>query len=129
MRVLCHLVLSNQEVALVRPGSAPGPSGTVRPKIRQIAHQCAVMYHPPDGGGLYMKSLSFTEFRNRASEILTLVEKGETVRVIRHVKPVAKIVPAESEEKIPSWKRPGLRLGRPSAALSKAILQERRRSR
>jgi prevent-host-death family protein len=76
-----------------------------------------------------MKSLSFTEFRKRASEILTLVEKGETVRVIRHGKPVAKIVPAESEEKIPSWKRPGLRLVRPSAALSKAILQERRRSR
>ena len=46
-----------------------------------------------------MKSLSFTEFRKRASEILTLVEKGETVRVIRHGKTVAKIVPAESEEK------------------------------
>ncbi|HET9788852.1 MAG TPA: type II toxin-antitoxin system Phd/YefM family antitoxin [Pyrinomonadaceae bacterium] len=41
-----------------------------------------------------MKTLSFTEFRKRASEILTLVEKGETVRVIRHGKTVAKIVPA-----------------------------------
>src|SRR5262245_49243024 len=95
----------------------------------QIAHQCAVMYNQLKGGGPYMKSLSFTEFRKRASEILTLVEKGETVHVIRHGKPVAKIVPAESEEKIPSWKRPGLRLVRPSAALSKAILQERRKSR
>jgi antitoxin (DNA-binding transcriptional repressor) of toxin-antitoxin stability system len=54
-----------------------------------------------------MKSLSFTEYRKRASEILTLVEKGETVRVIRHGKIVAKIVPAETKEKIPSWKQPG----------------------
>lgn len=76
-----------------------------------------------------MKSLSFTEFRKRASEILTLVEKGETVRVIRHGKIVARIVPAETEETIPSWKQPGLRLVRPAASLSKAILEERRKSR
>jgi prevent-host-death family protein len=82
-----------------------------------------------DGGALSMKSLSFTEFRKRASEILTLVEKGETVRVIRHGKTVAKIVPAETEEKIPSWKQPASRLIRPAASLSKAILEERRKSR
>ena len=76
-----------------------------------------------------MKSLSFTEFRKRASEILTLVEMGETVRVIRHGKAVAKIVPDETEEKTPSWKRPGLRLVRAGASLSKAILEERRKSR
>ena len=76
-----------------------------------------------------MKSLSYTEFRKRASEILTLVEKGETVHVIRHGKMVAKIIPAESAEKMPSWKRPGLRLVRPGASLSKAILEERRKSR
>lgn len=76
-----------------------------------------------------MKSLSFTEFRNRASEILTLVEKGETVRIIRHGKTVAKIVPAQSEKKTLSWKRPGLRLVSTGASLSKAILEERRKSR
>ena len=76
-----------------------------------------------------MKSLSFTEFRKRASEILTLVEKGETVRVVRHGKTVAKIIPAETEEKTLSWKRPGLRLVRAGASLSKAILEERRKSR
>ena len=43
-----------------------------------------------------MKSFLFTEFLKRASEILTLVEKGETVCVIRHGKTVAKIVPAEN---------------------------------
>ena len=76
-----------------------------------------------------MKSLSFTEFRKRASEILTLVEKGETVRVVRHGKAVAKITPVETEEKTLSWKRPGLRLVRAGASLSKAILEERRKSR
>ena len=76
-----------------------------------------------------MRSLSFTEFRKKASEILTLVEKGETVRVLRHGKAIAKIIPAETEPKRLSWKRPGLRLVRPGASLSKAILEERRKSR
>lgn len=78
---------------------------------------------------LRMKSLSFTEFRKKASEVLTLVEKGETIRVTRHGKTVAKIVPAETEEETPSWKRAGLRLVRPGASLTKAILDERRKSR
>ena len=76
-----------------------------------------------------MKSLSFTEFRKKASEILSLVEKGETIRVLRHGKAIAKIVPAETDEKTLSWKRPGLRLVKPGASLSKAILEERRKSR
>jgi prevent-host-death family protein len=76
-----------------------------------------------------MKSLSFTEFRKKASEILSLVEKGETVRVLRHGKAIAKIIPAETGETTLSWKRPGLRLVKPGASLSKAILEERRKSR
>jgi len=76
-----------------------------------------------------MKSLSFTEFRKKASAILTLVEKGETVRILRHGKAVAKIIPAETEPKTLSWQRPGLRLVRPGASLSQAILDERRKSR
>ncbi|HEX2227099.1 MAG TPA: type II toxin-antitoxin system Phd/YefM family antitoxin [Candidatus Binatia bacterium] len=71
-----------------------------------------------------MKTLSFTEFRKRASEVFTLVEKGETVLVIRHGKPVAKIVPADAEETIPSWKRSGFRLIQPGASLSRAILRK-----
>ena len=76
-----------------------------------------------------MKSLSFTEFRKKASEILSLVEKGEEVRVLRHGKAIAKIIPAETRENTPSWKRAGLRLVKPGASLSKAILEERRKSR
>jgi len=76
-----------------------------------------------------MKSLSFTDFRRKASEILTLVENGETVRVLRHGKTIAKIVPAKEEKESLSWKRPGLRLVRSGASLSKAIVEERRKSR
>jgi antitoxin (DNA-binding transcriptional repressor) of toxin-antitoxin stability system len=57
---------------------------------------------------------------------MDLVEKGETVRVLRHGKAIAKIVPAESREAIPAWKRPGLRLVATGASLSRAVLEERR---
>jgi prevent-host-death family protein len=75
-----------------------------------------------------MKSFSFTEFRKKASEVLSLVEKGETVRVLRHGKTIAKIVPVGTRERTPAWKRPGLRLVSSGASLSKAILDERRKS-
>jgi antitoxin (DNA-binding transcriptional repressor) of toxin-antitoxin stability system len=39
-----------------------------------------------------MKTISFSEFRSKASAIMDLVEKSETVRVLRHRKAVAKIV-------------------------------------
>lgn len=76
-----------------------------------------------------MKSLSFTEFRRKASKVLNLVEQGETVRLLRHGKPIAKIVPVTARETAPSWKRPGLRLVASGASLSKAVLEERRSSR
>ena len=75
-----------------------------------------------------MKTLSFTEFRKNASGILDLVEKGESVRVLRHGKPIAKIVPAALREAKPAWKRPGLRLVVAGASLSRAVLEERRSS-
>ena len=75
-----------------------------------------------------MKTVTFTEFRKRASEVLDLVEDGETVRVLRHGKAVAKIVPADSREARPAWKRPGLRLVAAGARLSRAVLEERRSS-
>jgi prevent-host-death family protein len=79
--------------------------------------------------GLHMKVISFTEFRKNASEVLNLVEKGTTIRVTRHGKTIAKIVPEETSMPEPSWKRSGLRLAAKGAALSKAILEERRSSR
>jgi antitoxin (DNA-binding transcriptional repressor) of toxin-antitoxin stability system len=75
-----------------------------------------------------MTSFSFTEFRKKASKVLNLVEKGETIQLLRHGKAIAKIVPIGSRETKPAWKRPGLRLVISGASLSKAVLEERRRS-
>ena len=55
-----------------------------------------------------MHSVPLSEFRANASAMLDLVEKGETVRILRHGKPVAELVPvvAEASAMVPSWKRP-----------------------
>ena len=75
-----------------------------------------------------MKTLTFTEFRQSASQVLNLVEKGESIRILRHGKAVARIVPADERQPKPAWKRPGLRLVKPGVSLSKAVLEERRSS-
>jgi prevent-host-death family protein len=81
------------------------------------------------GGGVGMKVVSFTEFRKNASEVLNIVEKGATVRITRHGKTIAKIIPENSDKSEPAWKRAGLRLIVNGASLSNAILDERRSSR
>jgi prevent-host-death family protein len=75
-----------------------------------------------------MRTVTFSEFRKNASEVLDLVERGESVRVLRHGKPIAKIVPAALREVKPAWKRPGLRLVASGASLSRAVLEERQSS-
>jgi prevent-host-death family protein len=76
----------------------------------------------------WMKTVTFSEFRKNASEVLDLVENGESIRVLRHGKAIAKIVPAGWREAKPAWKRPGLRLVASGASLSRAVLEERRSS-
>ena len=74
-----------------------------------------------------MRTITFTEFRKQASVLFSDVEKGETLLVLRHGKPIAEISPASAERDAgPSWKRPGLRLTARGASLSSAILEERR---
>jgi len=74
-----------------------------------------------------LKTVTFTEFRKQASGLLAAVENGETLIVLRHGKPIAEVSPISSGKgKIPSWKKPGLRLVIPGVHLSTAILQERR---
>lgn len=75
-----------------------------------------------------MKTVTFTEFRKNASGVLDLVEKGESIRLLRHGRAIAQIVPAGLHESKPAWKRPGLRLVTAGAGLSKAVLEERRAS-
>ena len=73
-----------------------------------------------------MRTINFTEFRSNASLLLSEVEKGEIVLILRHGKPIAQISPPEKKNNgIPSWKRSGLRLLTTGKDLSSAILEER----
>lgn len=73
-----------------------------------------------------MITIPFTEFRRNASGLLTRVEKGEVLLVVRHGRPIAEIAPvAQGEARSPSWKRPGLRLVSKGVKLSAAILEDR----
>ncbi len=75
-----------------------------------------------------MKVVTFTEFRQNAATYFDVVEKGETVRVLRHGKPIAEVVPAPVEEGMVSWKKPGLKLSIKGVSLSREILRERKQS-
>ncbi|MDF1485591.1 type II toxin-antitoxin system Phd/YefM family antitoxin [Ramlibacter sp. H39-3-26] len=82
-----------------------------------------------------MHILPLSEFRANASAMLDLVEKGETVRILRHGKPVADLVPARAEAapvRVPSWKRPiePLRYQRADGkTLAQLIIEERESAR
>ena len=54
-----------------------------------------------------MHTIALSEFRANASAMIDLVERGETVRILRHGKPVAELVPAKATlaDAVPSWKR------------------------
>jgi prevent-host-death family protein len=78
-----------------------------------------------------MHILPLSEFRANASAMLDLVERGETVRIMRHGRAVADLVPAQAGEpedadSVPSWKRPfdPVKLPR-GASLSQAVVDER----
>ena len=53
-------------------------------------------------------SVPLSEFRANTAAMIDRVEKGETVRILRHGKPVAELVPIEpqKEQKVPRWKMP-----------------------
>jgi prevent-host-death family protein len=76
-----------------------------------------------------MKQISFTEFRRNAAALFNAVEQGEKIRVLRHGKPIAEIVPVERSKVCLSWKRPGLLLEAGDVSLSREILKERERAR
>jgi len=73
-----------------------------------------------------MKTVTFTEFRKEASALLTEVEGGASMIIIRHGKPIAELVPyTGAMAAAPAWKQPGLRLEIGGASLAAAILAER----
>ncbi|MCZ4313233.1 type II toxin-antitoxin system Phd/YefM family antitoxin [Comamonadaceae bacterium G21597-S1] len=55
-----------------------------------------------------MITLPLSEFRAHASSTLDLVQQGQTVRIMRHGKPVADLVPVREQagDDLPNWKRP-----------------------
>lgn len=55
-----------------------------------------------------MITLPLSEFRAKVSSSLDLVQQGQTVRILRHGKPVADLVPvrASAGENLPNWKQP-----------------------
>jgi len=73
-----------------------------------------------------MKSVAFTDFRKKASDLITEVEHGETLILFRRGKPVAEVVPyTDKAQRIPAWKRSGICLRIQGSDLSSAILEER----
>ena len=77
--------------------------------------------HPPI-------SVPLSEFRANTAAMIDLVEKGETVRILRHGKPVAELVPMQPQptQKVPRWKVPFEPVVlSPGVSLSQAVLDQR----
>ena len=73
-----------------------------------------------------MKTVTFTEFRRHASTLLTEVEEGKSIIIMRHSKPIAELIPYSAEaDRLLAWKQPGIKLALAGAELSAAILAER----
>ncbi|MEI6972166.1 MAG: type II toxin-antitoxin system prevent-host-death family antitoxin [bacterium] len=73
-----------------------------------------------------MITVTLTEFRSQASGMLTRVEHGETLVVLRHGRPIAEVSPVSGVAGGElSWKKPALRLVAKGVSLSSAILAER----
>ena len=81
-----------------------------------------------------MHTIPLSEFRANASAMIDRVERGETVLILRHGKPVAELGPAKppEAERVPSWKRPIEPLNYVRAdgkSLAQLIIEERESAR
>ncbi len=54
-----------------------------------------------------MLEMPLSEFRANASSVLDQVQQGQAVRILRHGKPVADLVPVRDADtgRLPNWKR------------------------
>ena len=77
-----------------------------------------------------MHTLAMSEFRANTAAMIDLVERGETVRILRHGKPVADLVPTQrqAEQKVPRWKLPiePLNIVRPDGKSGAQLIIEER---
>jgi prevent-host-death family protein len=71
-----------------------------------------------------MKTATFSELRNNARRYFDSVERGETIEIYRHGKPVARLLPIK-DASLSRWKsfRP---VKLPGVSLSRIILEGRR---
>ena len=76
-----------------------------------------------------MTQTTFTEFRKHAKAYFDSVEKGETIRVLRHGQVIAEVVPPHENSDKKTWKKPGLKLVIPGVSLTEALLKDRREAR
>lgn len=81
-----------------------------------------------------MQTLPLSEFRANASAMLDRVERGETVRILRHGKPVADLVPVQplDPQALPHWKKPitPRKVIRPDGkTIAQLIIEEREQAR
>lgn len=75
-----------------------------------------------------MQALPLSALRADISSIIDQVQQGETVRILRHGKPVADLVPVQDTPvaRQPSWKQPFDPVALPpQASLAQAVLHER----
>ena len=77
-----------------------------------------------------MHILPLSEFRANAAAALDMVEQGHTVRILRHGKPVADLVPvpASTTTALPAWKRaiaPGAPLRTDGKTAAQLIVEAR----
>jgi prevent-host-death family protein len=73
-----------------------------------------------------MKTITFTDFRKKASGFITEVEHGESIVLLRRGRPIAEVIPfTDKPRRTPSWKQPGIKLQLHGSDLSFAILKER----
>lgn len=72
-----------------------------------------------------MVNISFTQFRQEAKKYFERVEKGETIRVLRHGKVIAEIIPPTKLET--KSKNQTFPMVIPGVSLSRAILAERKK--
>ena len=73
-----------------------------------------------------MKTITFTDFRKKASGFITEVEHGEAFVIVRHGKPVAELIPfSDKPIRMPAWKKKGIQLQLNGSDLSSAILEDR----
>ena len=64
--------------------------------------------------------VNVTQLRRNWSAIIRKVERGEAAEIVRHGRPVARLVSV-----LPRWKRPGPRISIPGVSASKLIIEER----